>query len=168
MFIVDHMVLGRDVTCLEVENPAHSSRMLGGDTKIDTTPRPGGEFWDPFPILKPGVKDVTRAAPDPGTAQSIIREELGPSEEFNRGQAVPLRWHVVVQKNSLLHCRGPVLEIEGSWPMQELMEKHGTSKVGNGLDSSLCNCILVVGTNSAEVQGNGMAWIRLEMVLEFG
>jgi len=51
--------------------------------------------------------------------------------------------------------------------MQELMEKHGTSKVGNGLNSSLCNCILVVGTNSTEVQGNGIAWIRLEVVLEF-
>ena len=72
---------------------------------------------------------------------------------------VPFTWHVIIKKGCLLHSSGPVLQIKLCRPVKQLVQHHRPCQVGDSLDGTFSHTILVEGTNTTELEVNGLVLI---------
>ena len=79
-----------------------------------------------------------------------MKVQLVTSEQFNRCKPVAFIGHVIPEKPSLFHDKGPQGQIEGSGPMKQLVRHHRPTQVVYGLDAAFDDCILMMSTNTTE------------------
>jgi hypothetical protein len=82
VIVVDAVILVGDVACDKVQDATDGGRMTRGNANIEAATSPWFPFWDLLSVLKHGIKDKNRTAPDMGTLQLFVGAKLGASEEL--------------------------------------------------------------------------------------
>jgi hypothetical protein len=60
---------------------------------------------------------------------------------------------VIPDVDSLVHSEWPKAQVGLVWPVENGVEKHGSSHLRNGADSTLRYSFLMVGTDATEING---------------
>jgi len=113
MLVHNNVILWADVACLGVEDPSHSGRMAWGEAEVDALTAARLKLWQLVGVLELGRQHVGGCAPNSSTTESIIGEQIGASEQFNRCEPVAFIGHVIPEKDGLFHREGPQGKIKG-------------------------------------------------------
>ena len=113
MLVHNNVILWADVACLRVQDPSHGGRMMRRESQVDALAASWLKLGQLVRILELGRQNIGRCAPNSSTTEGIIGVQLGASEQFNRCKPVAFIGHVIPEKDSLFHSKGPQGEIKG-------------------------------------------------------
>ena len=85
-----------------------------------------------------------------GLNEGAVRR-LAAGPHFSRRQPRQNVWGIIVQLGSVAEVLRPKITLIVFWPTQGRVDNHCVINWGSSLDNVLCNCIVIVASESAVI-----------------